>query len=427
MAMAKPKPLGRGALSSRRALALLILVGAIASNTSINEVLRAVRQADNYNINIYVTRGIHSFKEDQPFAPIKNETGGWILPVTRFSHHILTLVENYNLSFHDDHWSVDLTIQSPDQVPAVSFQGNEGNDVRQRYVDVFQKYVFPQKSSRVLPANVSFCPHGGDMATVERGSSFNSFASSSPGGYASVHNFQQILYWRNNETWPTPLPWNERSSKPVWRGIAWDIGRPSLSKSALERIENGSSSILEEYINSEFPQKRIALVAYSKNDHPELLDARHTGHIGFASESQYLWEENMTGGFQQLLPFHQIPPDEYYTRYQVHLLMGGFGAAFRFPILLRQGIAVIVQGYPFEEWFLQYMEPFFHYVPLAQDLSNLTETLEWVQSNPDRIRQIALNGQEFFSNYLTYQHMESFYYELIFRLAHRLHVEESHQ
>ena len=116
MAMAKPKPLGRGALSSRRALALLILVGAIASYIDIDKVLRAVRQADNYNINIYVTRGIHSFKEDQPFAPIKNETGGWILPVTRFSHHILTLVENYNLSFHDDHWSVDLTIQSNPQI-----------------------------------------------------------------------------------------------------------------------------------------------------------------------------------------------------------------------------------------------------------------------------------------------------------------------
>ena len=99
--------------------------------------------------------------------------------------------------------------------------------------------------------------------------------------------------------------------------------------------------------------------------------------------------------------------------------MGGYGAAFRFPILLRQGIAVIVQDYPFEEWFLQYMEPFFHYVPLAQDLSNLTHTLQWVQSNPDRVRQIALNGQEFFSNYLTYQHMESFYYELLFRMAHR--------
>ena len=43
------KPLGRGALSSRRALALLILVGAIASYIGINEVLRAGavrRQAD---------------------------------------------------------------------------------------------------------------------------------------------------------------------------------------------------------------------------------------------------------------------------------------------------------------------------------------------------------------------------------------------
>ena len=411
----------RGGHRNRLAALSISLVGALASLVGLRVWTTDISVTETPVTRVSASNSLITSNEDQPFAPIKNDTGGWILPVTRFTHHIIimTLAENYNFSFHNDHWSVDLIVQSPDQVPVVTSQSHEGNRIRECYVDVFQKYVFPKNSSRVLPTNVSFCPHGGDMAEdVEQGSSFDCFASSSPGGYSAVHNFQQIFDWKDNKTWPTPLPWNERSNKPVWRGIAWDIGRPALSKSALERIQNGSSSILEEYINSDSHQKRIALVAYS-NDHPELLDARHTDHIGFEPESLHLWDENRTGGFQQLLPFHKIPPDEYYTKYQVHILMGGYGAAFRFPILLRQGIAVIVQDYPFEEWFLQYMEPFFHYVPLAQDLSNLTQTLQWVQSNPDRVREIALNGQEFFSNYLTYQHMESFYYELLFRMAHR--------
>mmetsp|Transcript_7262 Transcript_7262/g.15968 ORF Transcript_7262/g.15968 Transcript_7262/m.15968 type:complete len:426 (+) Transcript_7262:99-1376(+) len=425
--MVKPRASGRVALSLRRSLALLSLAGAIASICMANFLREGLTA--NYVTRFSATSSI-ALEEDQTFAPtkIKNETGGrgvWILPVTRFTHHIMTLVENYDFSDHDEHWSIDLTIQSPDQVPAVIQNIRTNNVIRQRYVDLFRKYVFPRNSSRVLPANASFCAGGGDYAMVEQDSSFNCFASSSPGGYSSVHNFQTIRDWNDNKTWPMPLPWNERISKPVWRGIAWDLPRPGLSKSALERIENGSSSILAEYINHGSHQKRIALVAYSI-DHPELLDARATAHIGFAKESHYLWEDNMTGGFQQLLPFHKIHPDDYFTRYQVHILMGGFGAAFRFPILLQQGIAVIVQDYPFEEWFLQYMEPFYHYVPLSQDLSNLTETLQWVRSNPDQVRKIALNGQEFFSKYLTYQHMESFYYELIFRLAHR-HEELSHK
>lgn len=106
-------------------------------------------------------------------------------------------------------------------------------------------------------------------------------------------------------------------------------------------------------------QKRIALVSFSL-DHPDLLDARVTGHIGFEQSLHYLWQENRTGGMQKILPFHKIPSEKYYTEYQVHVVMGGYGAAFRSPIIFRQGIAVILQEYPWEEWFIQYMKPFVH-------------------------------------------------------------------
>ena len=97
--------------------------------------------------------------------------------------------------------------------------------------------------------------------------------------------------------------------------------------------------------------------------------------------------------------------------------MGGFGAAFRTPIIFRQGIAVILQEYPWEEWFIQYLKPYVHYIPLAQDLSNLTETLYWVRDNPEKVYEIAMNAQAFGKQYLTYDAMLEFYYELAFRLS----------
>ena len=96
--------------------------------------------------------------------------------------------------------------------------------------------------------------------------------------------------------------------------------------------------------------------------------------------------------------------------------MGGIGAAFRTSRIIGQEIALVLQAFPYEEWFVRYMEPYLHYIPLDQDLSNLNETLHWIKNNPDKVREIAKNGKAFFDDYLSYDRMEQFYYELIFRL-----------
>ena len=96
--------------------------------------------------------------------------------------------------------------------------------------------------------------------------------------------------------------------------------------------------------------------------------------------------------------------------------MGGYGAAFRTARILGQGIAVILQEYPYEEWFTHLMVPNVHYIPLKRNLSNLNETLHWVRDNPAKVKQIAQNGKLFYDEYLVYDRLEQFYYELIFRL-----------
>lgn len=80
---------------------------------------------------------------------------------------------------------------------------------------------------------------------------------------------------------------------------------------------------------------------------------------------------------------------------------------------------MVLQSFPYEEWYVRFMRPFVEYVPLAGDLSNLTETLEWVRDNDGRVREIARAGREFYRRYLSYAAMEEFFYELAFRLALR--------
>eukprot|EP00580_Thalassiosira_gravida_P009406 CAMPEP_0201648028 /NCGR_PEP_ID=MMETSP0493-20130528/36915_1 /ASSEMBLY_ACC=CAM_ASM_000838 /TAXON_ID=420259 /ORGANISM="Thalassiosira gravida, Strain GMp14c1" /LENGTH=138 /DNA_ID=CAMNT_0048123595 /DNA_START=20 /DNA_END=433 /DNA_ORIENTATION=+ len=117
-------------------------------------------------------------------------------------------------------------------------------------------------------------------------------------------------------------------------------------------------------------QKRLSLVHFSKL-HPDLVNARfHRTKNTRASVVVSMWEQNATNGMFRVLPFNEIPKEKYYTEYQAHVVMGGIGAAFRMARLMNQGIAVILQDYPYEEWFTHLLTPYVNYIPLNQNLSN---------------------------------------------------------
>jgi hypothetical protein len=158
--------------------------------------------------------------------------------------------------------------------------------------------------------------------------------------------------------------------------------------------------------------RRNHLVYFSKQ-HPDLVDAR----LGSSrSIEEKHWRQNATNGLHNLLPLDIVPEKEYYTEYQTHIIMGGIGAAYRTARVLRQGIAVMLQDFPYEEWFVHEMKPYVNFIPIKEDLSDLKETLEWVRDNPQKVLEIAKKGKEFYDEYLSYDAMGEFYYELILRL-----------
>ena len=247
-------------------------------------------------------------------------------------------------------------------------------------------------------------------------------------GNNTVFNFQDVAHWRANFSLPQPRPWGQRKTIPVWRGTGWGPG-PEL----LLRIESEfEHNVLEKNMSiadagsiffaacldtskngkGEERHQRLKLVHYSK-EHKEFLDAQLMSGRGIPDE---YWKHNKSFGLYRLLPFDPIPESVYYTNYTTHLIMGGIGAAFRTRRMLGQQIAVMIQDYPYEEWYFHLMVPFVDYIPLRQDLTNLEERLIWIRDNPEKVREIALNGKKFYDKYLTFEAMGDFYYELIFRL-----------
>ena len=209
-----------------------------------------------------------------------------------------------------------------------------------------------------------------------------------------------------NETFPI-LPWENRSSIPIWRGSPWAHVPQTVTKEA------NSSTVLDQLVRNARKIQRVRAVVFSY-EHPDLLNAKFSGDRGLPAE---LLKWNATNGLHKLLPFNKIPKGKFYTEYQVAVVLGGVGAAFRTAIHLSTGTAIVLQKYVYEEWFTRFMKPFVHYIPLAEDLSDIGETMHWVRDNPDKVREIAERGQEFYEQYLSFERQQDMYYELLYRLA----------
>lgn len=161
---------------------------------------------------------------------------------------------------------------------------------------------------------------------------------------------------------------------------------------------------------------RLGVVAWSY-DHPDLLDAK-IGTLESRLRKHPYWKDRGTNGMSKLYPGESfIPPEDYYTKYQVAVVLGGFGAAFRTSIHLSTATAIALQEYRFKEWFTPMLKPFEHYIPLREDLSDLDETMRWVAENPTKVRQIARNGHEFYQRYLSFERNEAHIAELVYRMA----------
>ena len=63
------------------------------------------------------------------------------------------------------------------------------------------------------------------------------------------------------------------------------------------------------------------------------------------------------------------------------------------------------------------MIPWKHYIPLDQDLVNISETMQWIRRNPQKVYEIGLNGKEFYDKYLCFECNYEHIYELLYRMA----------
>jgi len=95
------------------------------------------------------------------------------------------------------------------------------------------------------------------------------------------------------------------------------------------------------------------------------------------------------GGSTKSVPFFD------FFNYKYQLNLDGTVAAYRFPYLLAGNSVVLKQDSEYYEHFYADLQPWVHYIPVKQDLSDLKEKLSWAADNPEAVKKIVEYAQQF--------------------------------
>jgi len=329
-----------------------------------------------------------------------NSSGSF--PITEFTPHVQQLLDLVNLEGGCGS-TITLTVSTPNSVPAITCTRKEKGQidlVLNSWCEVLKR-IYLEKQ-RVLPFNVSLSFSRADRMQAHK-HEYRCFESSAVNGEMCLMNFLEMDRMAKGIEYPI-IPWENRSRIPIWRGTPW-VRKGTDVKDLSKVVENALSR-----------SPRLSSVAWSL-EHPELLDAK-IGNLGRLENKELYWQQRNINGMDKLYPGPSfIPQEDYYTRYQVALVLGGFGAAFRTSIHLSTETAVVLQEFEFKEWFTPMMKPFEHYIPLSEDLSDLDERMHWVAEHPEDVHQIARNGRKFYERYLSFEKNEEHIAELAYRMA----------
>ena len=140
--------------------------------------------------------------------------------------------------------------------------------------------------------------------------------------------------------------------------------------------------------NTKTHSTREHLVELSK-EYPELLTAID---MNWNDENGIEVKEGVKASRYVSIPDH--------ANYKSLIDIQGRGWSGRLKLLMHLGRPVFIVKRPYLEFFFPYLEPYKHYIPVKEDLSDLIEQIEWLNNNPSTYDYIAQETKLFAQNFL---------------------------
>lgn len=170
---------------------------------------------------------------------------------------------------------------------------------------------------------------------------------------------------------PEQVPWAERRSIVVWRGSTTGLFYQKLDD--LDRLPRYRLCHIATRLGSIADVGLSAVVQAFDAEHEQLIADR-------------LRREGL------LKPF--VPMTEM-TRYRYILDIDGNSNSWNFMSKLRLGCCVLRVDSEWQQWFGPRLLPWVHYVPVAQDLSDVAGKVGWCLDHEEECAAIAQRGADF--------------------------------
>ncbi|KAM8903346.1 protein O-glucosyltransferase 1 [Spinachia spinachia] len=214
--------------------------------------------------------------------------------------------------------------------------------------------------------------------------------------FSKTGDYQDIMYpaWTFWEGGPAVWP-----IYPTGLG-RWDLMRDDLKKSSARWPWKQKES-KGFFRGSRTSPERDPLILLSR-EAPELVDAEYTKNQAWKSERDTLGS-----------PAAKEIPLIDHCKYKYLFNFRGVAASFRLKHLFLCGSLVFHVGDEWQEFFYPQLQPWVHYIPVKQDLSDVRELLQFVQENDAVARDIATRGKEFIVDHLRMRDVSCYWERLL--------------
>ena len=108
---------------------------------------------------------------------------------------------------------------------------------------------------------------------------------------------------------------------------------------------------------------------------------------------ELVYHRHHWGHFSRLPSRYTTLPDHCDYKYMLDLQGNGYSARVKF--LLHTKRPLFYQQRKFHEYWFWSLEPFVHYIPVKEDLSDFQEMFDWAEKNPKKCSEIANNAYDF--------------------------------
>eukprot|EP00747_Dinoflagellata_sp_TGD_P053900 gnl/TRDRNA2_/TRDRNA2_148718_c1_seq2.p1 gnl/TRDRNA2_/TRDRNA2_148718_c1~~gnl/TRDRNA2_/TRDRNA2_148718_c1_seq2.p1 ORF type:complete len:555 (+),score=68.77 gnl/TRDRNA2_/TRDRNA2_148718_c1_seq2:96-1760(+) len=183
------------------------------------------------------------------------------------------------------------------------------------------------------------------------------------------------------------IPWESRVSKLFWRGSDTGCLLPGGCSRQVRGRRGGTGGCRCTPWNADtwprFPRSKLVLLSGTYR----AVDAKFTKDVVHADCAQVY---NRSG-----FKINSIVPPRDHLIYKYLMYVDGTSFSDRLCWLLYSGAAVFRPLSPLRVWLDAGLQPYDHFVPVAEDLGDLVDAVEWARTNDLALETIAAQARQF--------------------------------